>query len=117
MDSISNYLVVLKLGTYDIERLRETVPSLEAQLSKISTKKPQLALRSTNADLCAYLIRTAKQSKQIRAEIESPGNWMKGGKPFLSGDDEMIIISLGDDFTASHGFTQVQTWLQLAQSA
>lgn len=117
MKSISNFLVLLKLGSFDTARLQELVPNLETQLSRISPNDRLLAIRSINADLFGYLIRTEKHPQQIRAELESPGSWLKGGKPFLTGKDDLLIISLGGEFTASDGFMRALTWLQRNQSA
>lgn len=117
-DDARRYLVMLSASPATPERMRSIVSNLLVMLTKLSIDEPLLAFRSMGADYFGYFIKAKKfNSHQIRSLIESPGRWRARPDesqvmPFLSGDDQLMVLEIGQDFSTSQGFARQSAWLQ-----
>ena len=111
MDADRSYLVVIELADTKVDRLKMLAPSLIDVLNSLSNTPSEQAFRSVNADLFGYFVKTKLVSRQISAAIQSP-NPKLNITPFLTNEDGIFVLELGDDFLAGKGFTRAATWLQ-----
>ena len=72
------YLVVLSLHVYSIERLTEVAPGLTSVLERLSTEPIEPAFHSVPRDIIAYLVRSKLNAHQILAAVESPQQGLTG---------------------------------------
>jgi len=109
------FLVVIQLKDTKPARLQWLVPSLQDVLTRISIAPYELAFRAITADLFGYVITSKRSAPQIAATIESPGSrsiFAEFIEPFLAGDDHVLVVELGHEFSAGAGFTRLGTGLQ-----
>jgi len=106
------YLVIIQLHDTKTSRLASLVPSLQNGLARISEVAPELALRSTTADYFGYFIKTKLRPAQIEANLKSPGPKFSSEGMILDGRDSVLIIEIGQSFSARDGFSRALTWLQ-----
>ncbi len=83
-------------------------------LERISKTPPELAFRSVNRDLFGFCITTEKRAAEVRSIIEAPNRtyYEIDTFPPLNGEDTIIIVEIGEQFSAGKGFTRLGTWLQ-----
>lgn len=111
------YLILLSISPSTPERLRVIVPSLKAVLERISTEVIEQLFRSVGADHFGYLIRSKLVAQQILSIIETPQREDIGltgtlTPPFLTRQDSVFVMELGQDHAAQLGFSRATTWLQ-----
>jgi hypothetical protein len=114
-NTVPRYLVVIQLKNASPARLRNVIPELLKVLTKMSGGHPaEQVFRSATGDLFGYLVSSKLNAAQIHAGIESPGDryMAKAEDVILEGGDATLVVEVGKDFTAGHGFTRVGTWLQ-----
>ena len=110
-------LVVVQLGNTAVERLQRVAPALIAALDKLSVMKPEPAFHSAPRDIVAYVIRTKLSARRILTFLETPMTAKEQYEdiiiaPFLSNDDGILVLELGQEFIAGRGFTRLGGWLQ-----
>lgn len=114
----TQYLAIFRLADHSHERLGKVVPRIQDALERMSNGSVEIALRSVNGDIFGYFLRFRLNSKQIKVNIESPAkstarySFNQNDIPMLSGNDSVMVLSLGEDFVAGKGFTRAGTWLQ-----
>lgn len=107
------YLVIFHLRDSSAARLLRLIPRLQEGLGRLSKSPIEQAFRSVTADLFAYGITSTMAPAQLVAAIESPGRqWHSETEPYLLGDDHLMVMEIGRDFSAGPGFTRFGTWLQ-----
>ena len=116
----NRFLVILRMGSATQERLGEVVRPFQEMLQWMSTEPIEQTFRSVTADIFGYVLRSRLPVGVIRANLESPGkkSWQHGPEPpvqypFLNNEDDLLILEIGEEFSASQGFSRVGIWLQL----
>jgi hypothetical protein len=110
------YIVVVSFYDYSNDRLADAGRRLIEALESVSTEKIEMAFRSVAYDIIAYFVRSRISAHQIRAAIESPHRGrtpqMGAKEGFLTNEDQLLVIELGDDKDATQGLSRALTWLQ-----
>lgn len=110
------YLVVFEINPATSERLADFVPKAKFVLSNLSPSGIEQALRSVQADIFGWVIRSKRNVHQVLKLLESPTDvpypLKPLGEPFLTNQDHILVLEIGEEFTSTRGFSRLTTWLQ-----
>jgi len=113
---LRRYLIIFSLNPATPQRLKEFVPEAQNLLHRLSAGSMELAFRSTNADTFGWVIQCARNAKAICNLLQNPTDVPHGaqplGTPFLTNADDLLVLEIGTDLTATQGFSRVHTWFQ-----
>ena len=110
---MKKYQITIQVKDASPQNLAMVAPLVGKTLSGLSRSAPELCFRSKLGDLFGYVITSEKNAGQIRAAIEAPGPRFKiGDGPILSGDDKLMVVELGNDFSCGVGYTRFGVWFQ-----
>ena len=108
-------MVFIQLGDTNVDRLKRIIPALRDALEKLSEDRIEPVIRSVQADIFGYLIKSRFHASHILAQIESPGlKKSENGyvSPFLDNRDTVFVVEVGKDFCGVKNFTKACIWLQ-----
>src|SRR5690606_25447387 len=98
------------------ERLADFVPKAKLVLSNLSSSVIEQAFRSMQADIFGWVIKSKRNVHQILKLLENPTDVPYPakplGEPFLTNQDHILILEIGETFTSTRGFSRLTTWLQ-----
>jgi hypothetical protein len=112
MADATKYLIIIQLKETTPARLATVVPSLQAELARMSDTAPELVLRSATADCFAFFIRSILRPGQIMSQLTAPGSKYSSSGMILDGRDSILTMEIGQSFHATDGFSRAMTWLQ-----
>ena len=113
----TRYLAIFSLNPATPKRLAADLPNLKSALEKLSVAPIELAFRSLGGEYFAYGIRAKMHPGAVQKALESPaGDYWKARdlrvEPFLTNQDGVLVLELGDSFGAGNGFSRFATWIQ-----
>jgi len=106
--AMRKYLVLMRLDDKtDMNRIAECVPPLIEIIQRMSKKPCELVFRSEKPTIFAHIVQTDMSAPMIRAALANAQS--------SRNTDAILVLEVGEDFSATAGFTRVGAWLQHAQ--
>ena len=114
------YLVHIRIGatkpvTARLEKAAAGVKQILESLV-VGAGNFQLAYISHDAASFGFFLKTTAHASTIKSQLESPGATAKNPEfrmnPPLAGEDSILVVEVGDDFSSNEGFGKARTWLQ-----
>lgn len=111
------YLIHIRLGECDNNRIREAVPLFIDKIKQLSKGEYILAYSSEDAKTFGVVASIAKPAVVIRAAIDgtgsssNPDHHDRRFNTMFRGGDKVFVLELGSDISSA-GFSKPETWLQ-----
>jgi hypothetical protein len=124
-----NYLVHIEFHIITQDRLAKVAPRIVEAMQDVAGKDHEMAWRSLDRSVIAYVLQTSRSAAQIRARLTNPSDprmaetlfgiphdkikdW---GAPVLSQGDKIAVFSVGNDISAE-GYGRLVGWINGHQS-